>query len=72
MTNEQLARIQAGIARSESLLDSLKGTRAKIVECIAMGDDVAADYSAINEMIVQITAVIEQLHVMQDKATDNA
>ena len=72
MTNEQLARIQAGIARSESLLGSLKGTKAKIAECIAMGDDVAADYSAINEMIVQITAVIEQLHVMQDKATDNA
>ncbi len=72
MTNEQLARIQAGIARSEALLDSLKGTKAKIVECIAMGDDVAADYSAVNEMIVQITAVIEQLHVMKDRATDNA
>lgn len=71
MTNEQLERIQAGIARSESLLDSLKGTRAKIVECIAMGDDVAADYSAVNKMIVQITAVIEQLHVMKDKATSN-
>ena len=69
MTTEQLERIQAGIARSEALLDSLKGTKARLIECIAMGDDVATDYSAINEMIVQITAVIEQLHVMQDKVT---
>lgn len=68
MTNEQLARIQASIARSETLLDSLKGTKAKLIECIAMGDDVATDYSAINEMIVQVTAIIEHLHVMQDKA----
>lgn len=68
MMNEPLARIQASIARSETLLDSLKGTKARLIECITMGDDVATDYSAINAMIVQITAVIEQLHVMQDKA----
>ena len=67
MTNEQL-RIQAAIARSEALLDSLKGTKAKLIECITMGDDVTTDYSEISAMIVQCTAIIEHLHVMQDKA----
>lgn len=68
MSNEQLTRIQAAIARSEALLDSIKGTRARIIECITMGDDITTDYHDINAMIVQITAVIEQLHVMKNKA----
>jgi hypothetical protein len=33
-----------------------------------MGDDVTTDYSEISAMIVQCTAIIEHLHVMQDKA----
>ena len=67
MTNEQL-RIQAAIARSEALLDSLKETKARLIECIVIGDNVAADYITIHNMIVQCTAIIEHLHVMKDKA----
>ena len=68
MSNEQLIRIQASIARSEALFASLKETKARLNECNTMGDDVATDYREISAMIVQITAVIEQLHVMKNKA----